>query len=71
MLYRIETLSILANNTTVTFYGDVMDYFSALLYENNFVFTFNGKVEIGGFYTSRWVKTNSEVEADLQVVILK
>ncbi|WP_416305469.1 hypothetical protein [Neptunicella sp. SCSIO 80796] len=47
-----------------------MAYFQVLLHGADFVFNFDGIEEKGGFYTTRWVKANSENEAELKAVSL-
>lgn len=47
-----------------------MAYFLVLLHGANFVFNFDGDEKKGGFYTTRWVKADSEKEAELKAVSL-
>jgi hypothetical protein len=45
-------------------------YFQVLLHGEDFIFNFDGERENGGFYTTRWVKAETEKEAELNAVEL-
>jgi hypothetical protein len=47
-----------------------MSYFQVLLEGENFFVEFEGKEELLGFVTTRWVKANDEERAELKAVEL-
>jgi len=47
-----------------------MSYFQVLLEGENFFIEFDGKDELLGFVTTRWVKANDQQQAELKAVEL-
>ena len=48
-----------------------MSYFQVMLEGENFFIEFEGKEELLGFITTRWVKASNEEQAELKAVELK